>query len=285
MIFDQITPFVRFAAQQNMSNSWSNDGKEIVGYDHRIYYVLSGHGSLRIGNENYDLQPDTFVMWQSGTPYRYFSTKKDPMICITCNFDFTSIGNEKRIPIEPSRPKEFHPEQIVEGKIAFSDHTPFNRTVFLENLTNLRPLMIKLNETYTRKQRFFSLRCNNILQEILIKVAYQTDEVLSKKNELVTDILDYIHEHFRENPTNEEIGAIFGYHPNYINSLLVKHTKMSLHKYVLDCKLAYAVQLLLTTDKSIAEVSDEINIPDSQYFSRLFKKHYHQTPSQYRLNK
>ena len=286
MFFDQITPFVRFAAQQNMSNSsWYNNGKEIIGYDHRIYYVLSGHGTIRIGNENYNLQPDTFVMWQSGTPYCYHSSKKNPMICITCNFDFTSMGKDKRVPIEPSLTKEFHTEQIVEGKIEFSDHLPFNHTVFLENFTNLRPLMIKLNESFVKKQRFYSLRCNNILQEILLKAAYQTDNLLSKKNDLVTNILDYIHEHFLENPTNEEIGAIFGYHPNYINSLLVKHTNMSLHKYVLDCKLAYAVQLLLTTDQSIAEISDEINIPDSQYFSRLFKKHYQQTPSQYRLNK
>ena len=84
--------------------------------------------------------------------------------------------------------------------------------------------------------------------------------------------MDYIRLNFRENLTNEDIGKVFGYHPNYVNALLVKHTKMSLHQYVIDCKLNSAVQQLLTTDKSISEIADEINIPDTQYFARLFKK-------------
>ncbi|MBQ8684824.1 MAG: helix-turn-helix domain-containing protein [Clostridia bacterium] len=285
MLFDQITPFVRFTAEQNMSNSWVNDGKEIVGYDHRIYYVLQGRGSIQIGQENYDLQPDTFIMWHAGIPYRYLSEKLNAMICITCNFDFTSQASQYRTPIAPSRPKEFDPAEILEKDVFFSDHKPFNKTVFLPNSPNIRALMIKLKEAYTKKQKFYSLRCNNILQEILIKVAYQTDDVLSRNNELVSSILDYIHEHFRDNPTNEEIGAKFGYHPNYINTLLVKHTKMSLHRYVIDCKLTYAVQQLLTSDKSIAEIAEEINIPDTQYFARLFKKHFQKTPSQFRLKK
>ena len=285
MLFDQITPFVRFAAKQNMSNDYLYSGKEIVGYDHRIYYVLSGHGTLYVGSETYDLQPYSFVMWQSGTPYCYYSNKNDPLICITCNFDFTLAGTDKRIPVKPSITKEFRPEQTIEGNIVFSDLPPFNHTVFFNNLISLRSLMEKLEDTYTKKQRFYSLRCNNILQEILIRLSYKTDESLNKNSNLLENIISYIHDHFRENPTNEEIGDFFKYHPNYINSLLVKHTGMSLHKYVLNYKLNYAAQLLLTTDKSITEVADEINIPDSQYFSRLFKKYYQQTPSQYRLNK
>ena len=169
MLFDKITPFVRFVAEQNMSNSWVNDGKEIVGYDHRIYYVLQGHGSIQIGKEHYDLQPDTFIMWRSGIPYRYLSEKANAMICITCNFDFTSNFYHLRTPIAPSRPKEFNKDGILEKDIRFTDHEPFNKTVFLPNSPNIRALMVKLEETYTKKQKFYSLRCNNVLQEILIK--------------------------------------------------------------------------------------------------------------------
>jgi len=285
MLFDEITPFVRFAAEQNLSNCWSNGGRKIVGYDHRIYYVLKGHGSLNVGNTSYFLQPDTFILWRAGTPYSYFTQKDDPLICVTCNFDFTMQSSDQRTPIAPSYAEEFETSEILEEKIQFSDYPPFNDTVFLQNISSIRPLMLKLKETYSDKQKFYSLRCNNILQEILIKLVYQTDEVRSRSNELVANILDYIRAHFRDTPTNEEVGATFGYHPNYINSLLVKHTKMSLHKHVLDAKLNYAVQQLLTTDKSIKEIADEINIPDTQYFSRLFKKYYQKAPTQFRLNK
>ena len=285
MLFDQITPFVRFTAEQDLSNCWRNDGKELVGYDHRIYFVLKGHGFLNVGDNRYSLEPNTFIMWRAGTPYSYFTQKEDAMICITCNFDFTTVSFDKRTPIAPSLRKEFNPKLLLEEKIFFSDYPPLNDVVFLPNFPTIRPLMVKLEETYSKKQKFYSLRCNNILQEIMIRLAYQTDEVLSGSNELVSDILDYIREHFRETPTNEEIGAKFGYHPNYVNALLVKHTGMSLHKQVLDAKLTFAVQQLLTSSRSIKEIADEINIPDTQYFSRLFKKYYQKSPTQFRLNK
>ncbi|MBR1868403.1 MAG: helix-turn-helix transcriptional regulator [Clostridia bacterium] len=285
MLFDKITPFVRFAAKQNMSNCWFNDGKEIVGFDQRIYFVLSGHGSVKIGDEVYDLSPDTFVMWRAGTPYRYVSEKKNPLICVTCNFDFTFRSSDAVTPVAPSLVKEFDKSGLLEENVRFSDAESLNGTVFLPNASDLRPLMLELEESYSLKRKFSSLKCNNIIQEILLKVAYRTENDLSKNNELVSAVTDYLREHFRDNPTNKEIGAKFGYHPNYINSLLIKHTEMTIHKYLLYCKMTYAVQQLLTSDKNVSEIANEINIPDTQYFARLFKKYYKKSPSQFRFNK
>ena len=89
MLLDQIMPFVRFTAEQNMINCWINDGKEIVGYDHRIYFVLSGSGNIEIGGKRYPLQPNSFLMWRAGVPYAFHAEAGESLICITCNFDFT----------------------------------------------------------------------------------------------------------------------------------------------------------------------------------------------------
>lgn len=285
MLFDQITPFVRFTAQQNMAYCWINDGKDIVGYDHRFYYVLSGEGTLTVDGKDYRLHPDSFIMWRAGVPYSYCLDEKNPLVCITCNFDFTAAANTLRTPVPPSKAKEFNPEKIIEKHIVFSDVYAFNDTVFIEEAAYIRRLVINLADAYSKKQKFYVLKCNNVLQEILFNIAYQTDLVLSRNSELVLAILDYVHKNFRSNPTNEDIGAIFGYHPNYINSLIVKHTKISLHRYVIECKLSHAMQLLLTSNQSISEIASAINMPDPQYFSKLFKKYYKKSPSAFRLNK
>lgn len=286
MLIDQITPFVRFAAEQDLSHCWSGDGKELIGYDHRIYYVLSGRGYIKIDGVRYELRPDTFLMWRAGTTYSYFSYDNEPLICATCNFDFTNVATDLRIPIPPDRVKDFKRENLIHESVYFSDHRSFNDTIFIENASNIKRLMLKLVESYNTKLKFYILQCNNILQEILLSVAYKTDEnIFSKNNELALSILDYIRLNYKNSPTNEEIGAKFGYHPNYINSLIVKHTGMSLHQYMIDCKLSYAMQLLLSSNKTIAEIAEEINIPDPQYFSRLFKKHFKNPPSSFRLNK
>jgi len=286
MLIDQITPFVRFAAKQNMAHCWSGDGKELIGYDHRIYFVLSGKGSIKIAKKQYELLPDTFVMWRAGTQYCYSSDEKDPLICITCNFDFTQAGNHLRVPIPPERTRFFERDKMIPETPFFSDSNAFNDTVFIREAPFLKRLMITLNEEFNKKLKYYTLQCNNILQDILLKVAYHTDsDTSSKNNELALSILDYIRLNYKDSPTNEDIGKKFGYHPNYINSLIVKYTGMSLHQYMIDCKLNNAMQLLLSSNMTIAEIADEVNIPDTQYFSRLFKKHFHSPPSSFRLNK
>ena len=285
MLLDQITPFVRFTAEQNMINCWINDGKEIVGYDHRIYFVLSGSGNIEIGGKRYPLQPNSFLMWRAGVPYAFHAEAGESLICITCNFDFTMTASTKRTPIPPCRVKDFKREKITEDGLQFSDHRAFNQTVFVPVAAGLRSAMRNLSETYLKKEKFYSLKCNALLQDILYQVAYLTDTTLRNNNALVLNILDYVRMNFRSNPTNEEIGAKFGYHPNYINALVVKHTHTSLHRYVIDCKLSYAMQLLLTTNMSVSEIANEINIPDPQYFSRLFKKYYRKSPSAFRPRK
>src|SRR5690554_945051 len=52
--------------------------------------------------------------------------------------------------------------------------------------------------------------------------------------------------------------------------------------YILKVKLTYAKKLLASQNKSIGEVATECGIFDVNYFSRVFKKHFGVTPSQYR---
>jgi AraC-like DNA-binding protein len=49
-------------------------------------------------------------------------------------------------------------------------------------------------------------------------------------------------------------------------------------------KLEKAAQLLMTSSKNIAEIAYELGFSDPTYFSRLFKKHFGQTPSKFQDN-
>ena len=285
MLIDQITPFVRFSAKQDLSHVYVGKEKKVAGYDHRIYFCVEGKGEVVVDGRTYELLPNTLVMWRAGTPYYYHSTAYDPFICITCNFDFTAVANDLRIPIPPATIASFDRTQMMPENIYFSDHKAFNDVVYIKDASFVNRLMVNLEEEYSKKLKFYVLKCNNILQQVLLSIAYHTDsDISNKNNELAFKILDYIRLNFRENLTNEDIGKVFGYHPNYINSLIVKNTGMSLHHYLLDCKLSYAMQLLLSSNKTISEIAEEIGIGDTQYFSRLFKKHYKSPPSSFRVN-
>ena len=91
MDFENISPYVRFAARQHMSNSqeYSALGNELVGLDNRIYHCISGTGTVTVNNISYVLGPGDLLMWKAGTPYSYESTSSD-FSCFTCNFDYYS---------------------------------------------------------------------------------------------------------------------------------------------------------------------------------------------------
>jgi len=69
---------------------------------------------------------------------------------------------------------------------------------------------------------------------------------------------------------------------NTLFRIIRDETGLSLGQYVQKRRLAYANQLLRTTDHAILEIAGECGISDFNYFSRLFKKEYGLTPRDYR---
>ena len=53
-------------------------------------------------------------------------------------------------------------------------------------------------------------------------------------------------------------------------------------EFIIKTKMERAQQILVYTDKSIADTAFEVGYDDTNYFSRLFKKQFHITPTQYR---
>jgi len=57
------------------------------------------------------------------------------------------------------------------------------------------------------------------------------------------------------------------------------------HHYLIKLKVLHAARQLVETDKSISEISYELNIEDPLYFSRIFTKEYKCSPRIYRKSK
>ena len=62
-------------------------------------------------------------------------------------------------------------------------------------------------------------------------------------------------------------------------------TGMSCREYVLEYRMTKAMGLLRMTDKPIIEIAYETGFNNISYFNRTFKKHCHQTPSDFRKYK
>lgn len=98
-------------------------------------------------------------------------------------------------------------------------------------------------------------------------------------------IKQYIRDHYNEPINNSKLAAIIHLTPNYLCTLFKKEEKMTVRAYIEKVRIERAVFLLITDDMSISDISTEVGYKQPSYFCRVFRNHYHETPSQYRENR
>jgi len=98
---------------------------------------------------------------------------------------------------------------------------------------------------------------------------------------LIQQIKDYIAQHCRENLSIAELSAFAGYTPNHLCILFKKYTKQSIHKYLMQVRLQLAKETLESGQHQIKKVAFLSGFNDQLYFSRIFKKTFGRSPSEY----
>ena len=100
--------------------------------------------------------------------------------------------------------------------------------------------------------------------------------------ELIRRIKGYIKEHSKEDLTAALIAEKFHYSPAYLSKIFRQYGKEKLSAYIMEQKLQGAKKMLLETDKSIQEISQESGYLSPQAFARAFRRELGITPQEYR---
>lgn len=70
--------------------------------------------------------------------------------------------------------------------------------------------------------------------------------------------------------------------PDYIGKIFMNYSGMTVGKYITVTRMEKAASLLQKTRIPINEITEELGYTSSNYFAKVFKKIYNQTPSEYR---
>ena len=104
-----------------------------------------------------------------------------------------------------------------------------------------------------------------------------------KHNDLVGEIRGYIDRHFCDYDLNiNKIGETFGFAPSYISKMFKDECGEDISTYILKHRIAKSKELLLSTDKTVEEIAEEVGIYNKVTFTRNFKKLTNTTPGAYR---
>ncbi|WP_083197746.1 AraC family transcriptional regulator [Thermoclostridium stercorarium] len=104
----------------------------------------------------------------------------------------------------------------------------------------------------------------------------------SDKNKYVRMVQEYIHEHYNENISPENIAEIIGVSYSYLRRLYNEELNMSITDYLNTYRIEKAKNMLKNSNLNLEKIALSVGYNNIQSFKRYFKKYEGITPSEYR---
>ena len=121
-----------------------------------------------------------------------------------------------------------------------------------------------------------------LLMQTLIR--YDAEQGLLEPQPLdpiVANILEQLQDRLADPPTLEELGEVSGYSAQHLNRLFKQTVGVTPLQYLLRLRMDRAAQLLVDGQWTVAAVGQAVGYDSPFYFSRVFRKHFGLSPSQY----
>ena len=98
----------------------------------------------------------------------------------------------------------------------------------------------------------------------------------------LSEICEYIKEHYQYNLTLNEVASEFGYSPQYLSTMFQMYTGSTFLTYLNSIRLNSAFKQVMSTDLSIITIAENNGFANVKSLNKLFKETYGLTPSAYR---
>jgi len=272
MNFTRLNPFVRSAdVYERIENT-----DFCRSYDARLIYVISGDLAFTCEGDKkaVHLGPGNLVFIPAGTTYKL---KAKFIRAAVFSFDLTAD-----MPTPEERLHSVRPEEYDEALLHKTENAePFDKVIIIEDAESDREEYISMTNLAISCEGEWRAHISAQLKLMLLKIAEnQSESALPTR--MVENLDNYIRENYREEISNTEIGAIFGYHPFYVSRMLKDKKGITLRQYIISYRFKAAKKMLELTDKSIADIAEETGFTDASYFAKSFKSAFGITPKEYR---
>lgn len=117
---------------------------------------------------------------------------------------------------------------------------------------------------------------------ILSRLFHSYNQAVSINYSRLSGAISYIRKHYLQQISRKDLATLCKLSPSHFDRLFRKMYKVSPKEYIIQLRLQQAKKLLQEPGRTIVQVAHETGFQDSNFFSRLFKKHFNITPSTYR---
>lgn len=124
--------------------------------------------------------------------------------------------------------------------------------------------------------QIFQLIANDFLDEKQQDAAFPTSYFTYRK------LVSFLNNQYEHKIGKDMLEQLVDRNYDYLSQIFKKYAGITITNYVNQLRIQRAKHLLLTTDKSISTIAQEIGFEDAFYFSRIFKREAALSPQHYR---
>ena len=128
--------------------------------------------------------------------------------------------------------------------------------------------------------------CLNLTKDDEDKSTFFKLSQVAESNKNILDYLEcaiqYIKEHLEDAITPKDVADAVHLSSGYLMMLFKNHMNTSIMEYIYKLRIEKSKAMLAEKSKKISQIAVDVGIPNSQYFSVLFKKYTDMTPKEYR---
>lgn len=246
-----------------------------------INYMYSGSCTQYVNDQKIELTKGQLILLDKDIVQRIdYVSEEDILINILVKEDSLSTG----IITDSIRSQSIVSNFLLNASQKDTTHNHF----LLFNATNhdkihalLKNLIAEGLGDDSYRNQSMRLYLSLIFIELTKILQQETFESINVENLEIIEILEYIETHYRD-VSLEELANEFGYNSNYMSNKIKQLVGRTFLELVADKRLAIAHELVLETNLSMTDISEQVGYENPSYFYKRFKQRYQQTPLQLR---
>jgi two-component system response regulator YesN len=159
-------------------------------------------------------------------------------------------------------------------------------TIFAYTLYNVGIVLDELFPEHSSKQEIAKINTQEqlrswLIEKIQVIILSRGWNENSRHKDAVDFMIQYVHEHFTEEITLEDLSKQLYLSRNYLNQIFKKANGETFTNYVIRVRMEKAKSLLVEGKYMIYEIAEKIGYKNVPYFSSIFKKYHGVNPSDF----
>lgn len=122
---------------------------------------------------------------------------------------------------------------------------------------------------------------NQLMLKLMQTLPVSTKPFSSDQNLSIQKCLSYIHIHYQEDITLNDIAGYGDISAGYCGRLFQKILKTSPYEYLIDFRIQKSLELMTTPHYTITQIATSVGFNSVSHFIQCFKKKLKMTPKQY----